>query len=42
MLNNPNFISKAPQSKVEEEKQKLIKYQENYQEVISRLKELKR
>ncbi len=40
MLNNPGFTQKAPQSKIDEEKAKLLKYQENYKEVNNRLKEL--
>lgn len=40
MLNNPNFTAKAPQAKIEEEKNKLQKYEENYKEVTYRLKEL--
>lgn len=40
MLNNPGFTSKAPTQKIEEEKQKLEKYKENYNEVEKRLKEL--
>lgn len=42
MLGNHNFLNKAPMSKVEEEKNKLEKYQENHKEAISRLKELKK
>ena len=41
MLNNPGFTQKAPQAKIDEEKAKLLKYQENYKEVNNRLKELK-
>ncbi|MGD9761625.1 MAG: valine--tRNA ligase [Candidatus Izemoplasmatales bacterium] len=40
MLNNLGFTQKAPQSKIDEEKAKLLKYQENYKEVNNRLKEL--
>lgn len=40
MLNNPNFINKAPEAKVNEEKLKLAKYQENYREVKARIEEL--
>lgn len=40
MLSNPNFTAKAPQAKIEEEKNKLQKYEENYKEVTYRLKEL--
>ncbi len=40
MLNNPNFISKAKPEKVEEEKAKLIKYEEQYKEVLKHLEEL--
>ena len=31
MLANPNFTSKAPQAKVDQEKEKLAKYQEQYE-----------
>lgn len=40
MLSNPNFTAKAPHAKIEEEKNKLQKYEENYKEVTYRLKEL--
>ncbi|MDD3713143.1 MAG: class I tRNA ligase family protein, partial [Candidatus Izemoplasmatales bacterium] len=40
MLSNPNFTAKAPQAKIDEEKNKLQKYEENYKEVTYRLKEL--
>jgi valyl-tRNA synthetase len=40
MLNNPNFLNKAPEAKIVEEKEKLTKYQENYKEVNTRIKEL--
>jgi valyl-tRNA synthetase len=40
MLSNSSFIMKAPESKINEEKDKLVKYQENYKEVISRIREL--
>ena len=45
MLNNPNFVSKAPASKVEQEKEKLEGYKEklaltqsNLQEIVNKLK----
>ncbi len=41
MLNNSNFINKAPQSKIDEEKFKLSKYEDNLKETINRLNELK-
>ena len=31
MLKNPNFVAKAPPSKVEEEKAKLADYESRYQ-----------
>lgn len=40
MLSNPGFINKAPQEKIDEEHNKLKKYQDNYREVENRLKEL--
>ena len=33
MLSNPNFIAKAPESKVKEEQAKLQKYQDQLTEV---------
>jgi len=42
MLNNENFINKAPEQKVNEEKQKLVDYTERYQEAQNRLMELKK
>ena len=40
MLSNPGFVSKAPASKIEEEKQKLLKYQEMLKNVEDRLKNI--
>ena len=40
MLNNPNFINKAPQAKVDAEKEKQAKYQLQYDDVIKHLSEL--
>ena len=37
MLNNPNFVGKAPAAKVEEEKAKLAKYQAMKEELIAQL-----
>ena len=37
MLSNPGFVSKAPAAKIEEEKQKLAKYQEMLKNVEERL-----
>ncbi|QWC00744.1 valine--tRNA ligase [Mycoplasmatota bacterium] len=42
MLNNQNFVSKAPADKVNEEKQKLEDYTERYHEAKKRLVELKK
>ncbi|HPU63357.1 MAG TPA: valine--tRNA ligase, partial [Mobilitalea sp.] len=41
MLSNPNFISKAPESKVAEEKAKLEKYSDMMKQVMDRLESLK-
>ncbi len=41
MLNNPNFLNKAPEAKIEEEKNKLAKYEDNLKEANNRLAELK-
>ena len=38
MLSNKRFIGKAPAAKVEEERQKLKKYQETYAQVLEQLK----
>ena len=40
MLNNEKFISKAPQSKVDEEKAKLEKYTRMMEQVKERLEQL--
>ena len=37
MLNNPNFVGKAPAEKVEAEKAKLLKYKETYEQVLERI-----
>ena len=37
MLSNPNFINKAPEAKVNAEKEKLNKYQEQYNAVVKHL-----
>jgi len=39
-LNNPKFVSKAPEKLVESEKEKLVKYTKMHEEVLHRLKEL--
>jgi len=41
MLHNPNFLNKAPQAKIEEEQNKLAKYEDNLKEAHNRLIELK-
>ena len=41
MLSNQNFISKAPESKITEEKNKLENYKREYEIVVDRLKALK-
>lgn len=40
MLNNPNFVSKAPQAKIEEEKNKLEEYKARLEEIVKLLLEL--
>lgn len=40
MLNNPNFVSRAPAAKVDAEKGKLLKYREMMDKVISQLRQL--
>ena len=42
MLNNPNFVNKAPAAKVEAEKEKLQKYQEMMEKVNMQLEQLKK
>lgn len=41
MLNNPNFVNKAPAQKVELEKKKLAEYEDRYKAVIKHLEDLK-
>ena len=40
MLNNPNFVNRAPQEKVEQEKQKLENYQKQLTEIEKSISEL--
>ncbi len=40
MLNNPNFVSKAPQAKIEDEKRKLNNYQARLEEIEKVLNDL--
>ena len=40
MLNNPSFINKAPQAKVDAEKAKQAEYKAQYEDVLKALKEL--
>ena len=40
MLGNPNFVDKAPATKVEAEKAKLQKYKETYEQVLERINQL--
>jgi valyl-tRNA synthetase len=42
MLSNERFISKAPEAKVQEEKDKLVKYEQMLKEVTERLASLKK
>ncbi len=41
MLSNPGFVSKAPQTKINEEKEKLAKYEEMLKTTIERIEKLK-
>ena len=41
MLSNERFISKAPAAKIEEEKEKLAKYQQMMDQVKERLEQLR-
>ncbi|SNU07074.1 valyl-tRNA synthetase [Lachnospiraceae bacterium] len=41
MLGNPNFVNKAPEEKVNAEKEKLAKYKETYAQVCERIGNLK-
>ena len=40
MLSNPGFVNKAPEAKVQEEKEKLKKYQDMLADTIARLEQL--
>ena len=40
MLGNEKFLSKAPAEKIEEEKAKQLKYQQTYEQITERLKQL--
>ncbi|MDF9824108.1 valyl-tRNA synthetase [Breznakia sp. PF5-3] len=42
MLANPNFVNKAPEAKVNEEKEKLEDYKSQYEIIKNRLKELQK
>ncbi|MCF0132389.1 MAG: class I tRNA ligase family protein, partial [Blautia sp.] len=42
MLNNPNFVNKAPEAKVNAEKDKLTKYKEMREKVLMQLTQLKK
>ena len=42
MLNNEKFVSKAPQAKIDEEKEKLVKYTQMMEQVKERLAHLKK
>ena len=42
MLSNEKFISKAPEAKIAEEKEKLAKYTQMMEQVVSRLEQLKK
>ena len=40
MLNNPNFVNKAPEKKVNEEKEKLANYKEKLETIKNKLAKL--
>ena len=40
MLNNPNFINKAPEAKIALEREKLAKHQENLQVLLEKKKKI--
>jgi len=42
MLSNERFLSKAPQAKIDEEKEKQTKYKQQYEQVVERLNQLKK
>ena len=42
MLSNEKFLSKAPKAKVDEEKEKLVKYESMLTEVTSHLDKIKK
>ena len=42
MLNNPNFVNKAPEAKVNAEKEKLQKYEEMMEKVNVQLKQMEK
>ena len=42
MLNNPKFVEKAPETKINEEKDKLLKYSEMLKQVEKQLEGLRK
>ena len=42
MLSNPNFVNKAPEAKVNAEKEKLQKYEEMMEKVNTQLKQMEK
>ena len=40
ILANEKFLAKAPEAKVKEEKEKLVKYQESYNTLLAKKEEL--
>ena len=40
MLSNPGFVNKAPEAKVQEEKEKMQKYKDMLADTITRLEQL--
>ena len=40
MLSNEKFLSKAPEAKINEEKEKQAKYQQQYDQIVERLEQL--
>ena len=41
MLNNPNFVSKAPEAKINQEKEKREKYAAQLEKVLAQIEKMK-
>jgi valyl-tRNA synthetase len=42
MLSNEKFLSKAPEAKIAEEKEKQAKYKQQYDQIVERLAQLEK